>query len=137
MGWLFYSLTTVALFALWSVLGKVALRTATPVQTTILYGVAAVLVALVAIGFGQRTASWSPGTLWVGAVSAACGALGLLTFYLALDRGSASLAVPVIGFYPAVVAVLSVAFLDEKLSALQVVGVALAVTGVTLIGAAS
>ena len=43
MGWLFYSLTTVVLFALWSVLGKVALRTATPVQTTLLYGVAAAL----------------------------------------------------------------------------------------------
>src|SRR5215212_4018476 len=117
MGWLFYSLTTV-------------------VQTTILYGVAAALVALAAIAFGQRTAAWSAGTLWVGALSAVCGALGLLTFYLALDRGSASLAVPVIGFYPAVVAVLSVAFLGEKLSALQVVGVALAVAGVALIGAA-
>jgi bacterial/archaeal transporter family protein len=137
MGWLFYSLTTVALFTLWSVLGKIALRTATPVQTTILYGVAAALVALLAIGLGQRTASWSPGALWVGALSAVCGAVGLLTFYLALDRGNASLAVPVIGFYPAVVAVLSVAFLDEKLSALQAVGVALAVTGVALIGAGS
>ena len=100
MGWLFYSLTTVVLFALWSVLGKVALRTATPVQTTILYGVAAALVAVVAIGFGQRTAGWSVSVLWVGVLSALCGALGLLTFYLALDRGSASLAVPVIGFYP-------------------------------------
>ena len=136
MGWLFYSLTTVVLFALWSVLGKVALRTATPVQTTILYGIAAALVAVVAIGFGQRTAGWSISVLWVGVLSALCGALGLLTFYLALDRGSASLAVPVIGFYPAVVAVLSVAFLDEKLSGLQVLGVALAVSGVALIGAA-
>ena len=136
MGWLFYSLTTVVLFALWSVLGKVALRTATPVQTTILYGVAAALIAVVAIGFGQRTAGWSVSVLWVGVLSALCGALGLLTFYLALDRGSASLAVPVIGFYPAVVAVLSVAFLGEKLSAFQVLGVALAVSGVALIGAA-
>jgi bacterial/archaeal transporter family protein len=136
MGWLFYSLTTVALFALWSLLGKIALRTATPAQTTLLFGVAAALVAVVAIGLGQRTAGWSPGTLWVGGLSAACGALGLLTFYLALDRGSASLAVPVIGFYPAVVAVAAALFLDEKLSALQVVGVALAVAGVALIGAA-
>ena len=136
MGWLFYSLTTVALFALWSVLGKVALRTATPVQTTLLYGIAAALVAVVAITAGQRTAGWSAGVLWVGALSAACGALGLLTFYLALDRGSASLAVPVIGMYPAVVAVASVLFLEEKLSGLQVAGVVLAVTGVALIGAA-
>ena len=136
MGWLFYSLTTVALFALWSLLGKVALRTATPVQTTLIYGIAAAVVAVVAIAVGQRTAGWSLSTLWVVIFSAACGALGLLTFYLALDRGNASLAVPVIGFYPAVVAVASVLFLDERLSGLQVLGVALAVAGVALIGAA-
>ena len=137
MGWLFYSLTTVALFALWTLLGKVALRTAAPVQTTLLYGIAAALVAVAAIALGQRTAGWSPGTLWVAALSAACGGLGLLTFYLALDKGSASLAVPVIGIYPAVVAVAAVLFLDEKLNALQVLGVALAVAGVALIGAAA
>jgi uncharacterized membrane protein len=135
MSWLFYSLSTVVLFALWSVLGKIALRTATPVQTTLLYGLAGVAVALAAIAIGQRTAGWSPGTLWVGVVSAACGGLGLMTFYLALDRGNASLAVPIVGFYPALVAVLSVAFLDERLSALQVVGIVLAVAGVALIGA--
>src|SRR6185503_1681655 len=87
MGWLFYSLTTVALFTLWSLLGKIALRTATPVQTTLLYGIAAAVVAVAAIAIGQRTAGWSVSTLWIGVLSAACGALGLLTFYLALDRG--------------------------------------------------
>jgi uncharacterized membrane protein len=136
MSWLFYSLSTVVLFALWSVLGKIALRTATPVQTTLLYGLAGVAVALAAIAIGQRTADWSPGTLWVGVVSAACGGLGLMTFYLALERGNASLAVPIVGFYPALVAVLSVAFLDERLNALQIVGIVLAVAGVALIGAA-
>ena len=137
MSWLFYSFSTVVLFALWSVLGKIALRTATPVQTTLLYGLAGVAVALAAIAIGQRTAGWSPATLWVGVVSAACGGLGLMTFYLALDRGNASLAVPIVGFYPALVAVLSVVFLDERLTALQVAGVVLAVAGVALIGAGS
>jgi drug/metabolite transporter (DMT)-like permease len=40
-----------------------------------------------------------------------------------------------IGIYPAIVALLSVAFLGERLSALQYFGVLLAVTGVMLIGA--
>jgi bacterial/archaeal transporter family protein len=135
LSWLFYSLSTVVLFALWSVLGKIALRTATPVQTTLLYGLAGVAIALAAIAIGQRTNGWSVSTLWVGVVSALCGGLGLMTFYLALDRGKASLAVPIVGFYPALVAVLSVAFLDERLSALQVAGIVLAIAGVALIGA--
>jgi len=135
MSWLSYSFTTVLLFALWSVLGKVALRTATPVQTTILYGVAAAAVALVAMALGQRTAGWAAGALWVGALSALCGGLGLMTFYLALDRGNASLAVPIIGFYPALVAVLSAAFLGEHLNGVQIAGIALAVAGVAMISA--
>lgn len=137
MSWLFYSLSTVVLFALWSVLGKVALRTATPVQTTLLYGLAGVAVAGAAIALGQRTGAWSPGALWVAALSALCGGLGLMTFYLALERGNASLAVPIVGFYPALVAVLAVLFLDEHLNVLQVAGVFLAVAGVALVGAAS
>jgi uncharacterized membrane protein len=135
MSWLSYSFATVLLFALWSVLGKVALRTATPVQTTILYGVAAAAVALVAMALGQRSAGWSAGTLWIGALSALCGGLGLMTFYLALDRGNASLAVPIIGFYPALVAVLSAAFLGEHLNGVQIAGIALAVAGVAMISA--
>ena len=42
---------------------------------------------------------------------------------------------PMIGLYPAIVALLSVAFLGERLSAVQYVGVLLAVTGVVLLGA--
>ena len=40
-----------------------------------------------------------------------------------------------IGIYPAIVALLSVAFLGERLSPIQYVGIVLAVTGVMLIGA--
>jgi len=54
MSWLVYSLATVILFGLWSLLEKVALRTATPVQTTLLYGLAGIGVALAAIALGQR-----------------------------------------------------------------------------------
>jgi len=136
MSWLVYSLSTVVLFALWSLLGKIALRTATPVQTTLLYGLAGIGVALAAIALGQRTAGWSVGALWVGALSALCGGLGLMTFYLALERGNASLAVPIVGFYPALVAVLAVTFLDERLNALQIGGVVLAAGGIALLSAA-
>jgi uncharacterized membrane protein len=42
--------------------------------------------------------------------------------------------VPVIGAYPACVAVLAAAFLSERLTTMQAVGVALAVLGVVLVG---
>ncbi len=135
MSWLAYALITVALWTGWSLLGKLALDRATPVQATIVFGVACVVAGVVALLAGQRAASWAPGALWLTVVSAACGGAGLVTFYLALDRGQASHVAPTIGLYPVVVAVLSVAFLSERLSAVQVAGVLLVVTGVVLVGA--
>ena len=135
MGWLGYTLITVACWAGWSFLGKLALDHTTSVQASLVFGVVSALVALVGIGLGLKTTSWSAGALWIAVVGAICGGTGLITFYLALERGNASAVVPMIGIYPAIVALLSVAFLGERLSALQYFGVLLAVTGVMLIGA--
>ena len=68
-------------------------------------------------------------------VSALSGAIGLITYYLALQQGKASVVVPVVGLYPAIVALLSVAFLGEHLSAVQYAGVLLVATGAVLLGA--
>jgi bacterial/archaeal transporter family protein len=85
----------------------------------------------VAIAPGQRTTSWSPGALWL----ALCGAVGLITFSPALQQGRASIVVPVIGLYPAIVALLSVGFLGDRLSGVEYAGIELAVTGIVLLGA--
>jgi bacterial/archaeal transporter family protein len=134
MSWLALALLTAALWTCWSFLGKVGLKTAAPIQATILFGVATVAIGAVSLVLGQRAESWSPGALWVAAASATLGALGMVTFYLALDRGKASLVAPVIGVYPALVALLSVVFLSERLSVVQVIGVGLAIAGVILVG---
>lgn len=135
MGWLFFAALTVVLWSIWSFVGKIALRTATPIQATIVFAIATLMVGIVALVAGQRSGSWSPGTLWPAAISALGGGLGMITFYLALERGKASVVAPVIGLYPAVVVVLSVCFLGESLSVLQYVGIVMAVTGVMLVGA--
>ena len=135
MTWLGLSLLTVALWTGWSFLGKIALRDTAPLQATIIFGLASVAVGVVSLALiSHETLSWSPGSVWLTVVSATLGGAGLVTFYLALERGKASNVTPIIGMYPALVAVLSVAFLSERLSALQVLGVALAITGVVLVG---
>lgn len=138
MSALVLALSTAALWALWGFLGKVALKTTTPLQATLVFGICAAVTGAVAILVaGERTASWAPSAIWVAVVSALCGGAGLITFYLALERGEASLVVPLVGVYPAIVAVLSVALLHERLTTVQVVGITLAVTGVVLLGAGS
>ena len=135
MHWLVLALLTVVLWTGWSLLGKVALASAAPVQATLAFGIASVVAGAVSLAFGTRELSWSPGALWLTAVSASLGGIGLVTFYLALDRGKASLVAPVVGMYPAIVALLSVALLSERLSTVQAVGIGLAILGVVLVGA--
>jgi transporter family protein len=133
--WLAYTLMTIALWALWGFLGKISLRTITPTQATILFGLASFAVAAIALAAGQRTESWTRTGVWVGAISALGGAAGIITFSLALQKGKASVVAPMIGVYPAIIAVLSVAFLGERLGTIQIVGIVLAVSGAALIGA--
>ncbi|MDQ3855508.1 MAG: EamA family transporter [Chloroflexota bacterium] len=137
MTWLAYALATVVLWTAWSFLGVIALRHVSPAQATLLFGIAVAAVGTVSHVLGRRDASWPASGLTVAAVSGICGAIGIATFYSALDHGKASSVVPVIGVYPAFVALLAVAFLSERLSAVQALGVLLAVAGVILVGAGS
>ena len=133
MSWLAYALATVVLWTGWSFLGVIAVRHVSAAHATLIFGIAVVIVGLATLLLRDKGA-WSPSGLGIAAASGACGALGMATFYLALDHGKASSVVPVIGIYPAFVALLAVAFLSESLSAVQALGVALAVTGVVLVG---
>ena len=134
MGWLAFAGATVVLWTGWSFLGVIALRDVSAAQVTLMFGIASVIVGAVGLAVAERSASWSGSGLWVAALSGIAGSVGMATFYLALDKGKASHVLPVIGVYPAIVALLSVAFLSESLTALQALGVALAVAGVVLVG---
>src|SRR3712207_9500513 len=92
------------------------------------------VVGAVSLVLGGRASSAPASGFAVATLSGICGAVGMATFYLALDHGKASSVVPVIGVYPAFVALLAVAFLSDRLSAMQALGVLLAVAGVILVG---
>lgn len=135
MNWVAYSLATVVLWAFWGLLGKVALRTVGWVQASLFFGVASVAIYGVILAVRTREATWSPSDLLVPLATGLVGALGLATFYIALERGKASVVVPIVGLYPVMTVVLSVVLLHERLAPLQIVGVALAVAAVVLIAA--
>jgi uncharacterized membrane protein len=134
MTWVAYSLATVVLWAFWGLLGKVALRTVGWVQASLFFGVATIAIYGAILAVRSSEASWSLRDLLVPLATGFVGAAGLASFYLALERGNASVVVPLIGLYPVLTAVLSVLLLHERLAPLQVAGVALAATAVVLIG---
>ena len=64
MGWLGYTLITVACWAGWSFLGKIALDHTTSVQAVLVFGIVTAIVAVIAMTLGQTTTSWS--VSWTG-----------------------------------------------------------------------
>jgi len=133
MQWVPYTLVAAAGFGAWAFLGKLALRHATWAQVGFAYALAsAILFAAILVG----RAGWGYGGVngWTLVGSAACGAVGLVAFYLALDHGKASVVVPIVSVYPLITAILALAFLDESVTALQAVGIGCALGGVVLIG---
>ena len=61
------------------------------------------------------------------------GALGVFTYYKALQTGPTSKIVPLASTYPLVTAALSVLFLGETLTAARIAGILLIVVGILLV----
>jgi uncharacterized membrane protein len=133
--WIPYALGTALGFGLWAFFGKLALRDANWMQVGLTYAVAASLL-FTAILLGSAKRSFAGVNGWTLAASSISGAVGLWMFYLALDRGKASVIVPFVNVYPALAAALALAFLSERLTALQLAGVGLALVGVVQLGLA-
>lgn len=133
MSWLFFSLAAILLYGIWGALTKVALRHLDWAQVSLLY----VLVGLLAIGgyiflFGRR-ATWSSHGLALAVAAGVLGASGLICIYLALERGKASVIVPLTGAYPVVTVIIAALVLGERISVVQGLGIALAAVGIGLL----
>ena len=136
MQWIGYALVSVVLWGGWAFFGKVSLRHASWAQVSFVYGaIATALFGVLLLGPARRGFGGTNG--WALAASGLCGAVGLATFYLALDRGKASAVVPMISAYPMITAALALAFLGESIGTAQLVGICLVIGGVILIGAGS
>ena len=128
---------TIVMWGLWGFFGKLALQKGMAPTTMFLAEVltsAACTVPLVVVLLRNHSLSHFH-TSWnvFGVLSGAGLALGLLCYYVALEKTQASILVPLTAMYPVVSVLLSYAVLHERLSLLQWVGVALVVGGAMLL----
>lgn len=134
MVWLAYSLSAVLFWGAWAFLGKVALRHLNWIQVALLYGIGiAAVLGVLLVALRSRPSVWTWSGVSIGTASALLGTAGVVTFYLALERGKASVVVPLVCVYPIVTSILAVLFLGERLSGTQIAGIGLAVLAVVLI----
>lgn len=133
--WLFYALMAATCWGVWGVLAKGPSRELSGWMTQILFTFALIPSALIALASGRlrdgtnRTA----GLLW-GFLAGLLAAGGNIAFYLALEHGAdAAIAIPMTNIYPLVTIAIAYAMFNERLNAIQGVGIGVAVIAIVLL----
>jgi len=131
--WYVYAVLTILTWGLWGVFSKLASNYSKPKQA-LLFQTAGVLAFAVVVLFLEKFRFvWSlPGFSWA-ALGGFFAFIGFLTFFAALDQGKASTVVTLSALYPLVTILLSLAFLHEKLTIRQGVGIVFALIASALL----
>jgi transporter family protein len=132
-----FSGLAVIMWGLWGFFGKLALEWEMTPITLFLAEVFMSTVLSMPILFTilRRQDVYLPHVSWniFGLISGAGLALGLLFYYMALEKGQVSIVIPLTAIYPIVSVFLGYVILKEKPSTLQWIGVFLVVLGAVLL----
>ena len=132
--WLSFSLITIALFGVWGFVSTVITKDVGPLTVQFLSTIGLLPVALI-LGFSKNLRK---GTGFVAGIifatlTGVLGGVGNVALYKALQiGGEGSVIVPITGMYPLVTVVLARFLLKERLSRVQMLGIALALVAIYL-----
>ena len=131
--WYVYAVLTVVTWGLWGVCSKIAATYAKPRQALLFQTVGIVVFALLVLALERFKIEWNTvGFSWA-ALGGFLAFVGFLTFFAALDQGKASTVVALSALYPLVTILVSIAFLHERLTTRQGIGIAVAVIASVLL----
>ena len=121
--WMLSALVTLVAWGVWGLFSKLASAYGRPRQTLLFQVVGVMAFGLVVLTMERFHVEWSPqGFAW----SAAAGFvnfLGFLFFFAAIDKGKVSTVIAMSSLYPVVTIVLSVLFLQERISVREGCGI--------------
>lgn len=131
--WLLYSVLTIFAWGAWGFFAKLASRQMNPASVVIFGLLPGILLVLGGFTLPKFRPVWvMPAGIWV-LLAGVTGVLGIVTFYIAIAHGSASIVTALTALYPAVTITLSMLILGEKLGVSQAVGIVLALIAGILI----
>jgi transporter family protein len=131
--WYIYAVLTVVTWGLWGVFSKLASNYSKPRQALLFQTVGILAFAVIVLMMEKFRFEWSVGGFSWAALGGFFAFIGFLTFFAALEEGKASTVVTLSALYPLVTILVSIAFLHEKLSGRQGVGIALALIASVLL----
>ena len=132
--WFFYALIALVFWGITGVTQKLATNSISSHLSFLWFAVAFVPIALVillAVPLEWHLTSKIAGLAVVGG---ALNGLGAFTSFAALERGGkASIVIPLVYLYPLVTILVAITFLHERLTRVQIAGVALAIIAAVLL----
>lgn len=132
--WLFFALTALLLFGVTGVTQKLSTNEISTELSYVWFALAMLLIALLIFFILPLDWHIKPKIVWLAVAGGALNGLGAMTSFKALESGGkASIVVPLCYLYPLVAIFLALVFLHEKLTRVEVVGVALAVAAAILL----
>jgi len=131
--WLFYSLLAIVAWGFWAFLPKVALTWLDPKSVFIYEALGGALTGLLGYIILRPELGFEIRGIIPSILTGVAGFIGVLCFLYAIRTGKVSIVAPLTALYPVVSLALAVLFFREKLNAVQVAGVFLAIVSVILI----
>ncbi len=139
MNWILVSIICILSWGVWGIFSKVALNhLGWRLVFVVANGIGYPLLSL-AVYFLNRPSFAEMGRmgLMYAFATGITGGIGALTFFLALEKGPASVVVPLTSLYPALTVILALLLLRESINLTQMIGVVLALIAIVLISISS
>jgi transporter family protein len=132
--WLVYTIITAVFWGLWGFESKLLVDRASPYTSQILFTVGLLVPAFFALLSPRRFTGQRRRRGFVFAVlTGLLGGLGNIAFFAALEKGSASVIVPLTSLSPLVTVLVGVLVLKEKMRLSQYAGLVLALAAIYLL----
>jgi len=134
--WFFFALVTLVLWGFWGFLPAIAAKYIGDARSILFYSmigsVAVALVVFVSMGFKPE---FHARGIVFAILTGICETVGILLYMYAVSRGPGhlSLIVTTTGLYPIVTVILALTILRDKLTTVQGIGIALALSAIVLI----
>ena len=133
--WFAWSLLALVSWGVWAIIARVIGDALSPAQSQALctLGILPVIAAIPLLGKQQPSANLRKG-IGIALAAGVLSCLGNVAYYYALNRGGkVATVVPLTAMYPLVTILLALLILREKVSRVQVAGLALSVTAIYLL----
>lgn len=133
MNWMTCTLGATALYGVWGILSKLAANRI-GYKSLFFYDCLVFFVGgLIVLYLNDFKIEFNAGGVLYSVLYGASGMVATFLFILAVSKGKASLVTAITAVYPVVTIILAMIFFKEAITAKQVVGIVLSISGVTLI----